>query len=74
MKRRFYRELWALRFKRMLKLEEKSAVDYQVLIDECTKRFKDHSIVTHLTQLVADEKRHALLVRELIEILDSQPK
>lgn len=73
MKRRFYKELWSLRFERMLKLEEKSAADYQALIDECKKRFKNHAIVTHLTQLVVDEKKHALLVRELIKILNRQP-
>ncbi len=74
MKREFYRELWSLRFNRMLKLEEKSIVDYQALLDECKKHFKDHSIVTHLTKLVADEEKHAMLVGELIEILNRQPE
>ena len=73
MKRRFYKELWSNRFERMLRLKEKSAEDYLALIDECKKRFKDHSIIAHLTQLVADENKHAALVRELIGILNRQP-
>ena len=73
MERRFYKELWSLRFNKMLALEKKSVVDYQALLDECKKRFKNHSIASHLERLIADEKKHALLVQELIEILSRQP-
>lgn len=74
MERRFYRELWSLRFNKMLELEEKSVENYQALREECRARFQTHSIAEHLDQLIADEKRHALLVRELIQILEKQPE
>ncbi len=72
MERRFYKELWAIRFNKMLELEKKSFVDYQALLEECKKRFKDHSIIAHLERLIADEKNHAILVQELIDILNRQ--
>ena len=72
MKRRFYKELWGVRFNKMLDLEEKSVVNYQALLDECKSHFRHHSIVAHLERLIIDEKKHAVLVRELIKILDRQ--
>ncbi len=73
MKRHFYKEVWGTRFDKMLKLEEKSIVDYQALLEECQKRFRNHSIIAHLERLIAEEKKHALLVQELIDILNRQP-
>ena len=73
MERCFYKELWRLRFKKMLALEKKSVVAYQALLDECKKRFENHSIASHLEKLIADEKKHTLLVQEMIEILSRQP-
>ncbi len=73
MERRFYKELWNLRFNKMLGLEKQSVVDYQALLDDCKKRFKDHAVVPHFEKLIADEKKHALLVEELLQILERQP-
>ena len=73
MERRFYKELWRLRFNKMLVLEKKSAVDYKALLDECRKKYKNHPIEAHLERLIKDEKRHATLVEELARILNSQP-
>lgn len=72
MERKFYKELWELRFRKMLDLEKKSVVDYQGLLDECKKHLKNHSIVPHLEKMIADEKRHAKLVEELQRILARQ--
>lgn len=72
MERIFYNELWRLRFEKMLKLEKDSIVEYRSLLEESKKRFKNHSINEHLEKLVADEKKHALLVEELIQILERQ--
>lgn len=72
MERRFYKELWNLRFAKMLDLEKKSAADYEALLDECKKRFKNHAIIEHLERLIHDEKKHTRLVEELIEILGRQ--
>lgn len=72
MEKRFYKELWQLRFQKMLNLEEESIVAYQSLLEECQKRFKDHPIIPHFETLIADEKKHAALVRELLKILERQ--
>lgn len=72
MDRRLYKELWRLRFEKMLKLEEGSIVDYQNLLEECKHKYKTHSIVPHLEKLITDEKKHALLVKELLAILNRQ--
>ena len=74
MEKRLYRELWHLRFQKMLELEKQSVVDYEALLAECKKKYKDHPIQPHLERLIADEKKHALLVGELIEILGRQPE
>ena len=73
MDRPLYKELWKLRFEKMLKLEEESVVDYQALLEECKTKFKGHSLASHLEKLITDEKKHALLVKELIAILERQP-
>ena len=72
MERRLYQELWSLRFNKMLELEKKSVTDYEFLLEECKKRDKAHSIQPHLERLIKDEKKHTLLVEELLQILDSQ--
>jgi rubrerythrin len=72
MENRFYKELWALRFDKMLKLEEQSVTAYRDLLAEIRQKSKDHVIGPHLERLIADEKRHVGLVRELQEILARQ--
>lgn len=72
MKRRFYKEMWAIRFVKMLRLEEQSITDYQGLLDETHKHYPGHSIIPHLQRLIADEKKHAILCKELLEILERQ--
>ncbi|MBI3252377.1 MAG: hypothetical protein HYZ52_03530 [Candidatus Omnitrophica bacterium] len=72
MDRRLYRELWTLRFNKMLDLEKKSVGDYTALLAECRRLHKNHSIEPHLERLITDEKKHVLLVGELIEILCAQ--
>ena len=57
----------------MLHLEEQSVADYQALLDETKKLAKDHAIIPHFEKLIADEKKHAILVKELMQILDRQP-
>ena len=73
MERRLYRELWQLRFAKMLELEKKSVRDYAALLEECRRLHKNHSIEPHLERLIADEKKHTLLVEELLDILKAQP-
>ena len=73
MERKLYRELWAIRFKKMLALEKQSVKDYESLLKECRARFFEHSIEPHLERLIRDEKKHVLLVQELQRILARQP-
>jgi rubrerythrin len=70
MKRIFYRELWEIRFKKMLALECDSVAAYQILLDECKNKYHIDSVVPHLERLIEDEKKHVLLVKELIDILN----
>ena len=72
MERKFYKEVWAIRFNKMLELENKAVTEYQALLEECKRKHKGHSIEAHLERLIKDEKKHAGLVQELITILDSQ--
>jgi hypothetical protein len=58
----------------MLKLEEQSVLDYQAMLDECKAKSGQHAIVPHLQGLIRDEKKHALLCKELLAILDRQPE
>ena len=74
MDRALYRELWALRFKKMLALERNAVLEYQRMLDECKIKNRSHSILPHLERLIKDEQKHARLVEELIEILNRQPK
>ena len=72
MERRFYKELWSIRFNKMLELEKQGIVAYEGLLHKCKNKHKGHSIESHLERLIADEKRHAILVEELLRILDAQ--
>ena len=73
MERKLYKELWQKRFEKMLKLEEESIVDYELLLRECKKHFPDQpALQTHFERLIRDEKRHAKLCKELIQIAKRQ--
>lgn len=72
MERTLYRELWRMRFEKVLRLERKAVSDYEELLRECRSRFKDHPIEPHLEKLIADEKKHTILARELCRILRRQ--
>lgn len=72
MKRKFYKELWRLRFTKMLGLEKRSAEEYEALLAECKKCHKDHAVIPVFEKLIADEKRHTRLVEDLLRILERQ--
>jgi rubrerythrin len=67
-----YKELWTIRFNKMLELETRSVEEYQALLKECRGQVQDHAILPHLERMIRDEKKHAGLVRELLEILARQ--
>lgn len=72
MQRKYFRELWEIRFKKMLSLESQAASEYAELLAECRSLSKDHPVLTNLERLVTDEKKHAKLVEQLLKILDRQ--
>ena len=75
MERKLYKKLWDIRFKKMLKLEERAVTEYTNLIRECREKYKDHHVIIgELKRLVADEKKHTLLVKELSDILGRQSR
>jgi hypothetical protein len=77
MNRKLYKELWMIRFQKMLKLEKDSLELYQSLIKDCEKMQKlnhhKQAIHTHLEKIYEDEQKHARLCEELIAILNRQP-
>ncbi len=72
MQKKLYKELWNLRFQKMLVLEEQSAQDYEDILKECAKLKAVETVKEKLKQLIADETRHAKYVRELIKIVNRQ--
>lgn len=72
MRRKFYKELWRLRFEKMLRLEREAMNEYEALLKECEKTHKDHPVADHLKRLAEEERKHASLVEELQRILEAQ--
>ena len=73
MQRKLFRELWVLRFEKMLRLEEEGIVTYESFLDECRKNHKsEKEVQEQLKTLITDEKKHARLVRELLKIVKRQ--
>ena len=70
MQRKLYKELWAMRFQKMLDLEEQSVVAYESVLKECKK--PNSELETDLKKLILDEKKHAKLVSELLKIVNRQ--
>ena len=74
MKGALYKELWAMRFQEMLRLEQEGVSNYESLLGECKGKSKDRvRLRAQLKDLVADEKKHVKLVQELLEIVEKQP-
>ena len=74
MKRSLYRQIWKIRFEKMLKVELASAKEYEELLEECRKTNKTPAVAAHLERLVSDEKKHAKLCEQLLAILERQAK
>lgn len=77
MDRKHYKDLWLIRFEKMLQFEKDAAKGYTKLMKKADclpkplkiKRF----IYNCLEEIYKDEKRHAALVRRLIKIAERQP-
>lgn len=71
MQRKLYKELWSMRFQKMLELEEQSIADYTLILKKCKEK-KNSVLETNLKKLISDETKHAKLVRELLSIVNRQ--
>ncbi len=72
MERKLYRELWRIRFEKMLNLEKQGLAVYETLLGESRAKNEAPTIALDLERLVLDEKKHVRLVQKLIEILNRQ--
>ena len=73
MQRKLYKELWLLRFQKMLELEEGSVSEYEDLLKKCGEKYGSGlKFQDELKNLIADEKKHVRLVRELLSIVREQ--
>lgn len=72
MQKKLYKELWRLRFQKMLALEEQSIQDYEQILKECTQENIQGTVKGRLKQVISDETAHVKLVQELIQIVNSQ--
>ena len=69
MQRKLYKELWLLRFQKMLDLEEGAIREYQELLRQLKDDIK---LKEKFETLIQDETQHAKLIRQLIEIVHEQ--
>ena len=69
MKNEYLKTLWALRFQKMKKNEEEAAWKYQEVLDVCLIDLKEDSVIQSLHQLVREERMHARLAEDLIQIV-----
>ena len=69
MNEEFLKTLWMLRFEKIKRTEEDAAWFYQEVLNECRIAFgDDDKSVALLTELVNEERMHAKLADELVEI------
>ena len=72
MQGKFYKELWTMRFQKMLELEREGVQTYQAILDGCGKDKSRAKLKADLKKLVEDEKKHVTLVQQLLEIVERQ--
>ena len=63
------RELWRIRFQRILELEEESFHFYKKLLKEKTKLLEETGIKETLRQIMRDEGRHIRIAKDLLRLL-----
>lgn len=73
MERKHFKELWRMRFEKMLSLEKQAEETYRLLLNERERECSDSAAIPHLQLLTIEEKKHIHLVEELLEILHRQP-
>ena len=69
MNRRHERELWQIRFQRILELEQESFEFYQKLLKEKKDILEKTCIQSTLKQIMQDEGRHMRIAKDLLKIV-----
>ena len=64
------KELWRIRFEKILHEEEESFFFYKNLIEENKDILKDLKSGPILEQIMNDEKKHAKVARRLLKIIE----
>ena len=62
------KELWHIRFQRVLELEEESFHFYQKLLKEKSKLLEEAGVKHALEKIMRDEGRHIRIARELVRL------
>jgi len=63
------RELWRIRFQRILELEEESFEFYKKLLKEKSEILEKAGIAPTLKQIMSDEGRHIRIAKDLLQII-----
>ena len=64
------RQLWAYRFKKLIKTEEQGLRDYDVLIEKLESTLEDSKSIELIKKIRQDEMVHCDLMRELLAIVE----
>lgn len=64
------RELWRIRFLKILELEEDSRNFYQKILEEKADLLEEAGVKSIVKQIMRDEERHIRIARELVSLVD----
>lgn len=67
------RDLWRIRFLRILQLEEESFEFYQKLLKEKAGLLEQTGVASTLKQIMRDEGRHIRIAKDLLRIVGGNP-
>ncbi len=67
------KELWQIRFQKILQLEQESFEFYQKLLKDKKELVDRMAIEATLKQIMQDEGRHIQIARDLLKIVDGNP-
>lgn len=67
------KELWQIRFQKILQLEQESFEFYQKLLKEKKEIVEKTGIASTLKEIMRDEGRHIRIARDLLKIVGGNP-
>ena len=68
------RELWRIRFLRILQLEQESFEFYQKLLKEKNDMLEKTGVKSTIKQIMQDEGRHIRIAKDLLRLVGGEPK